>query len=217
LCAIDTLRPTVRALQIQYFDRDPETPIAIVVLASDESYRATLQNFGHARQAEYSGLYAREERMIVLNLSTGVGTLAHELTHALAHADFPQLPEWFDEGLASLHEESEFSSDQQTLLGRDNWRRRFLQEAEERDCWKSLPQLFERPFARRNVAALDYALARYLCLYLQERGLLTVFYRKVRSGVAQDPTGIIALQRLFPEQSLAEIEADFREWLRGRP
>lgn len=211
-----SLLPTMRALQLDYFDRDPTVPVTVIILSSAEAYRSTLEALGHARQAEYSGLYHREERLIVLNLATGPGTLAHELTHALAHADFPEMPEWFDEGLASLHEESEFTLDGSRLRGRENWRRRFLDEAMQRDCWKSVGRLLDEPFGDPDVAALDYALARDLCLYLQERGLLQAFYRKCRGDIAQDPTGQQSLTRLFPRRTLYDIDQEFRAWLQQR-
>lgn len=212
----EVIAPTVRALQIDYFDLDPAEPILIVILSSDDVYRQTLDKLGHGKQAEYSGLYHREMRMVVINLSTGPGTVAHELTHALAHADFPDLPEWFDEGLASLHEESEFSPDGLHLVGRENWRRKFLDEALARDCWKPLDRLLDEPFADPDIAALDYALSRYVCLYLQERGLLAPFYRKCRSGIATDPTGRFALERILGGKPLDEIDRDFRDWLATR-
>lgn len=212
----ETIAPTALALEVDYFDQGPRAPIALIVLSSDEKYRAAMKRFGHARREEYSGLYAREERTVILNLSTGAGTVAHELTHALAHADFPNMPEWFDEGLASLHEESEFSEDGRHLFGRDNWRVRFLHEAEQRGCWKPFERLLTNPFAEPDRAALDYALARYLCLYLQEHGVLSAYYRKCRGQIAHDATGREALLRIFPGQTLAEIDADFRAWLLER-
>lgn len=212
----ETVVPTTRALQIDYFDQEPEVPIRMVILSSDESYRRTLERFGQSKRAEYSGLYQRRERTILVNLSTGAGTLAHELTHALAHADFPEMPEWFDEGLASLHEESEFSADGRHLLGGDNWRIRFLREADQRDCWKTVAQLLERPFAEPEVAALDYALARNLCLFLQDRGVLPAFYRKCRSRRHADAAGRSALLGLFPGKNLAEIDHEFRDWVSER-
>ena len=37
-----------------------------------------------------------------MNIGTGGGTLVHELTHSLIAFDFPHVPDWFNEGLASL-------------------------------------------------------------------------------------------------------------------
>ncbi len=206
-----TILPTERALRIDYFDRHPEAPVTLLILSTEETYRRTVEQFGHARQAEYSGLYAREQRTVLVNLSTGAGTLAHELTHALAHADFPDMPEWFDEGLASLHEDAEFSADRLHLLGQSNWRLRFLCEADERDCWKTVEKLWQRRFAEPDIAALDYALARNFCLYLQQQGVLASFYRKCRTGSPPQS----ALREVIPGKSPADFDQDFRVWVQG--
>lgn len=211
-----TIDPTCFALQVDYFDHDPQEPITLLVASEEESYRIALQLLKQPHREEYSGLYARDQRTVVLNLATGTGTVAHELTHALAHADFPNMPEWLDEGLASLQEASEFTEDHRHLMGRDNWRLRYLQEAEQRQCWKALSRLFDEPFAKSHVASLDYALARYFCLFLQERGVLPTYYRKCREWSNRDQTGKLALLRIFPGQSLDDIEHDFRVWLHDR-
>ena len=54
-----------------------------------------------------------------------VGTLKHELIHILSFNLFNFTPNWFEEGLASLYEESRFS-DGSILNGINNWRLRFL-------------------------------------------------------------------------------------------
>jgi hypothetical protein len=41
---------------------------------------------------------------------------------------------------------------------------------------------------------LFYATARYLCFYLQERGLLVPFYRAFRARHAQDGAGLATLE-----------------------
>ena len=110
-------------------------------------YRRHAKRLDGRENANYHGYYQRTDRRIVLNISTGNGTLAHELTHALAHFDFPNMPEWFDEGLAALHEESEFSSDGSRLIGQSNWRSHFLVNALDRN---RLPPL-ESLITARNV------------------------------------------------------------------
>lgn len=56
-----------------------------------------------------------------------VGTLKHELVHLLLRTKFNFLPDWFEEGLATLYEESSFDNTQQ-LEGKKNWRGILLQE-----------------------------------------------------------------------------------------
>ncbi len=208
-----TITPTARALGICYFDRSPNEPITILLLSSPGSYRQCTTLLGYGDREEYAGIYVRAERRLVLNVSTGEGTVAHELTHALAHFDFPDMPQWFDEGLASLHEECEFSEDGLRLLGAPNWRGELLRQAHAAAKLPALAELLTRPFGRSAEAPLDYAQARYLCLYLQERQLLGAYYRKCRANVAVDPTGGWSLAAVLGHADLAEADAEFRAWL----
>ena len=95
---LNTVHPTLTALQTCYFDTPPSEPVTVFLFTDGDRYREWFARLQHQTRAEYAGLYLRNERLLVLNLATGAGTLAHELTHALAHADFPTMPEWFDEG-----------------------------------------------------------------------------------------------------------------------
>ena len=209
----DTIAPTARALGICYFDRSPTEPITILLLSSPDSYRRCTARLGYGDREEYAGIYIRAERRLVLNVATGEGTLAHELTHALAHVDFPEMPQWFDEGLASLHEECQFSDDGLHLIGAPNWRGELLQQAFAARKLPALAELLTKPFGRAADAPLDYAQARYLCLYLQERRLLGAYYRKCRANVAVDPTGGWSLAAVLGHADLAEADAEFRAWL----
>jgi hypothetical protein len=212
----DTVAPTARALGICYFDRVPAEPITILMLSSPESYARCTSALGDGDREEYAGIYVRAERRLVLNIKTGEGTLAHELTHALAHVDFPELPEWIDEGLASLHEECAFSEDGLRLIASPNWRGKLLQQALAADQLPPLAELLTKRFGRTALAPLDYAQARYLCLFLQERQLLGPFYRKCRANIAIDPTGGWSLVAILAHDRIEEVDADFRAWLVGR-
>lgn len=209
----DTIVPTSLALSIQYFDVHPTWPITIILCSSEESYRECNRSLGERERSDYAGIYSRSEHRIVVNVSTGEGTLAHELTHALAHIDFPDLPEWIDEGLASLHEECEFSADGLRLIGLNNWRGASLKNAVQRGALRSVTELASSEFAKSD-AATDYAHARYFCLYLQQRNLLEPFYRKCRSNSKQDRDGIDSLIDLMGTSDLRKIDAQFQAWLR---
>jgi hypothetical protein len=209
----DTIVPTARALFVSYVDREPTQPITLLLFAGDAAYRQHAQRLDGRHTVNYHGYYLREQRRALLNVATGRGTLAHELTHACVHEDFQRMPEWFDEGLAALHEESEFSADGLRLIGQTNWRLYYLLEALAHDELPPLAALVTRGTVRGGHEAIDYAHARYFCLYLQQRGLLEPFYRKFRDAVEQDSTGDRTLCRLLGVTSLAEIEGDFRQWI----
>jgi hypothetical protein len=208
----ETIVPARRALAIAFFDRPPDQPVTIVLLSGDEAYEHCVLALEGHRRAAYAGYYERKERRLVVNLDTGEGTLAHELTHALAHFDFPEMPEWFDEGLASLFEEARFSEDRLHITGRGNWRSRDLLPALRDKTLQPLESLISQTRVRADHQALDYAQARYFCLYLQQRGLLEAYYRKFRSGAAKDATGSKTLRDLFAVNDLSSVDSDFRKW-----
>ena len=208
----DTIAPTVRALSVQYFDQHPTWPITIVLCSSDDSYRECNRSLGERDRSEYAGIYSRSEHRVIVNIGTGEGTLAHELTHALAHADFPELPEWLDEGLASLYEECEFSADGLRLVGTENWRGAALVNALRREKLRSVAELASEQFASGD-ASVDYAQARYFCLFLQKRNLLEAFYRKCRAHSRSSRDGIQSLMELMGTTDLQTIDHQFQTWL----
>ncbi len=212
----ETIAPTARALAIAYFDRAPDRPIAIILLSGDEAYQSCAEKLDGQRRAAFAGYYERKDHRVLVNLETGKGTIAHELAHALGQFDFPDMPEWFDEGLASLHEEARFSDDHLRITGLPNWRQRYLLPALQRGTLRPLESLISDSHIRPNRQAVDYAHARYFCLFLQERGLLEPFYHKFRRAVAGDPTGLHTLHALFDVTDLSPLDDEFRAWLRAQ-
>jgi hypothetical protein len=205
------ISPTARALAVQYFDAHPNWPITVVLCSSDESYKECNQSLGERERSDYAGIYSRHEHRVIVNMGTGEGTLAHEMTHALAHADFPTLPEWLDEGLASLYEECEFSDDGLRLLGSENWRGAVLLNALRAGKLRSIADLASQRFAEGDPST-DYAQARYFCLYLQQRGLLEPFYRKTRARAKEDLSGLQSLCDLMETDQIEAIDRDFQKW-----
>lgn len=212
----DVVTPTRRALETSYFDRKPNEPIVLLIFSNDKSFREHARRFDGADRGCYSGYYQRRSRRILLNISTGEGTLAHELTHTLAHFDFPKMPEWFDEGLASLHEQCEFSADGLRLDGLKNWRRNILLAELGKGKLGTIESLMTHTAVRGNLESVRYAHAREFCLYLQHRRLLMSFYRKFRAMVSKDPTGVLALKELLHVKSLDGFDRQFQSWVASR-
>ena len=73
----------------------------------------------------------------------------------------------------------------------------------------SLPTLFamDDTVFRGPRMALNYATARYLCLWLDQRGLLWPFYQRWRDGFATDPTGELAFRATLGESPAEANEA----------
>jgi hypothetical protein len=204
--------PIAAYLRREYFDREPEQPIAVVLCSGDAAYREFARRLDGRTSPLWYGYYQRNERRLVVNISTGEGTLAHELVHALVHADCPGLPEWFDEGLASLYEHSRFSDDGRRLEGLSNWRLAALRAGLERGDVQPLSRLAAPNSIRRAQEAVDYAEARYVCLYLQERGVLAAYYRRLRASLVDDPGGLRTLCEVLGSPADA-VDRDFRRWV----
>lgn len=209
----EAVAPVAEALWRAFFDHRPDLPVTIVALSDNATYQAVAADLDGYEPSAYAGYTQRGLRRIVLNLETGRGTLAHELCHVLALFDFPRMPEWFDEGLAALHEEARFSPDGLLLEGQDNWRSRILREALAQNRLPSLETVIRSPEFRGEGEGLNYALVRGFCQYLEARGLLSHFYRKFHAAADDDPTGIATLRELLGQTSLDEIDRDFHKWL----
>lgn len=209
----DFVQPTQRALNVSFFDVTPTEPITIVAFAKEAGFRDFARRVDRRKSDSYYGYYLRTHRRLVVNVSTGAGTLAHELTHALAHFDFPDMPEWFDEGLASVFEQSEFSDTGHRLTGTDNWRVNLILRAMHDNQLRKADELVQGRSVRANHESIDYAHARYVCLFLQDQQLLEPFYRKLRSRAETDPNGWRTLREVVASESAADIDADFRRWV----
>ena len=208
----DVIRPTERALSVGFFDAAPTEPITIIAFAEESRFREFARRVDRRQPDSYYGYYLRPQRRVVVNVSTGGGTLAHELTHALAHVDFPKMPEWFDEGLASLFEQSEFTDNGRRLNGTDNWRVHHILRALHDNHLRPAAELASGGL-RTEHQAIDYAQARYLCLYLQDQQLLEPYYRKLRVQSEVDPTGWNTLAALLDLEKPADVDTDFRRWV----
>ncbi len=207
-----TILPAVRALQKQFFSTPPSEPILILLFESEEPYRRIAKDwFGDENVAHFG--YFRHDRVMLMNVATGTGTLVHELTHALIAPDLPNVPDWFNEGLASLYEQSQFTNDG-GIRGLKNWRLPDLQTAIREKKLRALGELMaDSDFYNGDRVGLNYAQARYVLMYLQEKGTLQTFYKSLRENIKDDPTGESTFETHIKSQSLADFERDWRDWV----
>lgn len=210
-----TILPAMQAMHRSYFDIAASEPVSVLVFRGETSYEQYCERLFGERGISIYGYYKPKQRTLVLNLGTGQGTLLHELTHALADFDFQEMPDWLNEGLASLHEQSRFrdSGEGPWLEGLVNWRLKGLQEVAQAGQLGSLRALLENPRFRGHDEGTNYAQARYFCMYMQERGVLTQFYRVFRDRYVDDPRGIRAIAEVFPAMDLDELDRDFTRWM----
>ncbi len=212
----EVLGPVSRALQNTYFQTPPREPVTIVVCSTEDRFRRLAKAWDGHLNAGYHGYYQRDKRRILLDLEAGNGSLAHELTHALTHADCEDLPEWFDEGLGALHEEATYTTNGQQLIGLPNWRCRLTRQAALANKLPKLSQLTDPATFRTGDVGLNYAMARSLCLFLQDRRLLKKYYQELRTRWPSDAEGVATLCRVFGVKDPAQIERQFATWLKTR-
>lgn len=207
-----TIVAAQKALEATFIQTRTDQPIVILLFKDAAGYqRLAKQWFGYADVPHY-GFYRPSDRTMLMNISTGGGTLVHELTHALTDADFPHMPDWFNEGFASLYEQCNI--DGHTITGLPNWRLPALQKAIREKKLRPLVEMMEDDDFRADArVGINYAHARYLMLYLQQRKQLPDYYKSFRDNVADDPTGVETLKKLVAPQSLEDFDKDWQKWV----
>jgi hypothetical protein len=207
-----TVLAAARALWAQFFKVHPDEPILILLFETEEPYKRLAKAWFNDDDVPHYGLYRHHDRVMLMNVGTGTGTLVHELTHALIAPDFPKVPDWFNEGLASLYEQCSIGN--QSIKGLPNWRLPALQKAIRADTLRPLSELTaETDFYNDDRVGLNYAQARYLMLWLQEKGLLQRYYTQFRDHAGDDPTGLKSLKAVIGPQSIEAFEKDWRKWV----
>lgn len=212
-----TIHPSAQAIQATYCEKRPDAPIVVLLFENEVSYRRHSERLFAQKQVSIYGYYKPSTRTLTINLATGTGTLVHELTHALIDFDFPRIPLWLNEGLGSLHEQSRFVANKHDktlrIEGLANWRLPILLTAIEDDQLGSVHELVQSGRFRGTDEALNYAYARYFCMFLQQRGKLTRLYTRLRGRIEQDASGAATLRELFPADSWQDIDRQFRAWV----
>ena len=203
--ASGTIRWAVSQIKECYFKKDPDHIINIWLFKDNESYNANAKRlFGRTPTTPF-GYYSPSDKALVMNISTGGGTLVHEIVHPFMAENFPACPSWFNEGLASLYEQS--SERNKKIVGLTNWRLRALQLAIHDDLLGSFEKLMstnDREFYEGD--STNYAQARYLCYWLQEKGVLRDFYKRFVKNAEKDPTGMETLKAVLGTDDLEAFQ-----------
>jgi hypothetical protein len=217
--ALQTVKWAVDKLKQDYFGRDPVEIIDIWLCRDQASYTNwAWRRFGDRPTTPF-GYYSAEHHALIMNIATGGGTLVHELVHPFMRANFPQCPAWFNEGLASLYEQSREQNGH--IRGLINWRYPGLAQAIKEGktiSFARLTSLSDDEFygAPGNAQYSQYyAQARYLCYYLQEKGLLVKFYHAFVANAPRDPTGYKTLQRVLGESDMAIFQRKWEQFVLG--
>ena len=205
--AESTIRWAVHRLRADFFDKDPDEVLDVWLFKDRASYeKNTLEIFGEEPTTPF-GFYAATHQALIMNIATGGGTLVHEIVHPFVHANFPSCPAWFNEGLGSLFEHC--GDHEGHIIGYTNWRLEGIQEAIRKKTLRSIESLLATTDDEfyGDDRGTNYAQARYLCYYLQQRGLLVKFYRAFRAAADTDPTGRRRCARCSPPMICAPSTA----------
>jgi hypothetical protein len=209
--AINLVKWSVDKLKEDYFTKDPSRVIEIWLLKDAKSYQAYALKYFNIQPSTPYGFYSSQHNAIILDISTGGGTLVHEIVHPFMEANFPTCPPWFNEGMGSLYEQS--TEVDNHIRGLTNWRLPGLQQAikdKSVPSFKDLMRMDEDEFYNKDKGT-NYAQSRYLCYYLQETGLLIPYYKEFSSNHKDDPTGYKSLQKILGER---DIHAFQKRWER---
>ena len=207
-----TVRWATLAFKKAYFKNDPAHIITIYLLGSKKSYRAVAKAISNDPPDTPYGYFSQHARAMVMNIRTGGGTLVHEMFHAFVPANFPEMPSWLNEGMGSLYEQSGKRNRQ--IVGFTNWRLAGLQKAIRAKTTVPLKKLTSTTTAEfyGRGSGTHYAMARYLCYYLQQKGKLRAFYRDFQKNHATDPTGYQTLVKALGSPDMTRFQASWEAW-----
>jgi hypothetical protein len=185
------------------FGAGPAKPVTLCLLGEPRRYMEEAAAFGDV-PSEW-GFYRPDLRIAIANVGQSIGNLRHELVHPLIGDDFPGIPAWLNEGIASL-----YGSARPTKGGFEflvNYRLRDLQRAM---AHGELPTFAELAGStdddvRGDRAATFYAMSRYVLLYADRHGQLGALYAAMRDASGDRDAQRAALDKFVDERA-------FRAW-----
>ena len=207
--SVRTIKWAVDMLKQDYFQKDPDDIIDIWLFKDEKSYKKRAWEIFGDRPDTPFGYYSHEHTALIMNIGTGGGTLVHEIVHPFVNSNFPECPAWFNEGLASLYEQCREKDGR--ISGLTNWRLAGLQKdirAGKMRSFRALTHTSEKEFYKQDDWD-KYAQARYLCYYLQEKGLLVKFYHEFYANRENDPTGFESLKKVLGKK---DMDAFQKKW-----
>ena len=211
--ADNTVNWAVTKLKKRYFKKDPTYIIDVWLFKDKKSYRNNTKTVFNDNPSTPFGYYSPTHRALVMNISTGGGTLVHEIVHPFIASNFPKCPSWFNEGLASLYEQC--GEENGIIHGYTNWRLNGLKQAikaKQVPSFKTLCATTRDEFYDKDPGS-NYSQARYLCYYLQQKGLLQKYYTTFRDNVKTYPTGYQSLQKVLNRKDVPTFKKEWEKWV----
>jgi hypothetical protein len=211
--SVNTVKWAVDRIGQDFGMKEPEKIIAIWLFKDEASYEKHTREIFNMKTFTPYGFYSDAYAALIMNIATGGGTLIHEILHPYTRGDFPKCPPWFFEGLGSLYEQCRERDG--CIVGLTNWRLEGLQNALRRGPIPTFQELTGMSSATfyGDDRGLNYAQARYLCYYLQEKGVLVKYYKAVKAACATDPTGYETLKKFCGAGGMGAFEKEWKEYV----
>lgn len=211
----NTIAWAVKRLKAKYFSKDPKQILDIWLFKDKASYEKHCKRlFGFKPHTPY-GFYSSTNKALVMNIATGGGTLVHEIVHPFIESNFPRCPSWLNEGLGSLYEQCGERNGQ--ITGFTNWRLAGLQKAIKAGTvpsFKELTSTTRHQFYSKDKGT-NYSQARYLCYYLQQKGLLKKYYDQFTKNYRTDPHGYETLKSVLKEKDMDDFKKRWEKYVMG--
>ena len=208
---------SVKTFKGLFFKNNPKNITDIWILKDRESYIKFNHAFLNSTERDaVAGYYTKDKDALVLDITTGIGTIIHEMVHAFMDNNFPDAPVWFEEGLASLYEGT--IMDDKGLKGDLNWRLPWLKEniqADKLGSFKMLSDANVSAFYEDNHVSINYAQSRYLFYYLQEKGLLLEYYKTALANIKDDPTSYKSLLKVLKIKDMKAFTKAWKKYILG--
>jgi hypothetical protein len=210
------IRYTIDAMKRNYMRKSPQTVTPIIIFKDYEEYKNfAVGEFGiDPTDLSPYGFYKVSKNIIAIKYVTWKGSPSHEVTHAMIQADFPEIPSWFNEGMAALNEKSTYKDGD--LIGDFSWRILSVKRAFNEDTYTGLEDLMstndDELYSKK--ASFYYAQSRYLLMYLQQQGLLKEYYKTFRDTFSEDKTGMLQLMRVSGK-SIETLDAELETYLKS--
>ncbi len=212
--SVSLMRSSMAGYLNNRFGKKPAQAISVYLFPEGQTYEAFCKKKYAAPCIAHYGFYQPGDRYMVMNIGLGLGTLTHEIVHPLVESDFPEAPTWLNEGIASVFEAPVITKPGE-IHGVKNWRhprlKRALTSAEREHARLDVMFAMRDDLFRSENEDLHYAMARYVCQWLDERGKLWTFYQRWRDTVATDPSGEKAFKEVVG-MTPAEANPVWTKW-----
>ena len=208
-----TVKWAVEKLKQDFFTQDPKEILDIWLFKDEDSYKRNVRLLFNDTPTTPYGYYSRSNKALIMNISTGGGTLVHEIVHPFVEANFPACPAWLNEGLGSLYEQC--GEENGHIHGYVNWRLPGLQKAikaGEVGSFKQLMAMNPTEFYGDS-QGVNYAQARYLLYYLQQKGLLVKFYKQFFANQKTDPSGYETLKSVLGQTDMQQFQRNWQKFV----